>query len=149
MHAGKTYWVPVGDTVSVNNFTKWEQAFRVFLDIYNRHHPHRSTELIQYNHMIHTASLTYIWDNVCAYDKDFRLHMARYPDRSWGIILQQAWAMRLKDKIFRHDSDRYNNGHRASSGSSHGHQNQYQGHSGNGDCRSSSINVNDICCRFN
>ena len=27
------------------------------------------------------------------------MHMANYPDRSWAIILQQAWSMCLKDKI--------------------------------------------------
>ena len=56
-------------------------------------------ELIQYNHIIYTASLTYVWGNVYGCDKDFGLHMGRHPKRSWGIILQQAWAMRLKDRL--------------------------------------------------
>ena len=33
------------------------------------------------------------------YDKDFRLHMAKHPTRSWAIILQQAWSVWLKDRI--------------------------------------------------
>ena len=33
------------------------------------------------------------------YDKEFRLHMARNPMRSWSMILQQAWSLRLKDRI--------------------------------------------------
>ena len=32
------------------------------------------------------------------YDRDFRLHLSRYPHRSWSVILQQAWMMRLKDR---------------------------------------------------
>ena len=41
----------------------------------------------------------FIWENVYAYDMDFRIHMSRHPERSWGIILQQAWSMRLQDRI--------------------------------------------------
>ena len=55
--------------------------------------------MIEYNHVIHTISSTYVWDNVYQYDKEFRMHMARNPERSWAIILQQAWSLRLKDKL--------------------------------------------------
>ena len=87
---------------SINSFARWEQAFRVFSNIYTRQFPHRASELIQYNHVIHTASMTYSWSNVYAYEIDFRLHMARHPQRSWSVILQQAWNLRLKD---RHEYD--------------------------------------------
>ena len=30
---GKSYWTPVSQTVVINNFAKWEQAFRIFSDI--------------------------------------------------------------------------------------------------------------------
>ena len=97
---GKTFFVPAssGDGASINNFSCWEQAFRVFSNIYPRRFPERSAELIQYNHIIHTAALTFTWENVYLYDHDFRLHLVRYPHRSWAIILQQAWTMRLKDR---------------------------------------------------
>ena len=139
MRGGRTYWVPVGETTNVTSFSRWEQAFRVFSDIYNRHQPDRSTELIQYNHIIHTASLTYVWENVYTYDKDFRLHMSRHPDCSWGIILQQAWAMRLKDKVFHHENNNQHGAHGRNSAES----------SGSGDRRGSGFNVNNICRRFN
>ena len=89
VRGGKTFWVPAADreVQSIHNFSKWEQAFRIYSDIYLRSHPARSTELIQYNHIIHTAALTYIWDNVYTYDKEFRLHLSRHPERCWGIIL--------------------------------------------------------------
>ena len=98
---GQTYFVPAGDRdhgSSMNSFHKWEQALRVFSNIYLRHHPDRAMQLIQYNHVICTASATFTWENVYAYDREFRAHMANYPGRNWGIILQQAWSMCLKDR---------------------------------------------------
>ena len=94
---GQTFWKPAknwGDPQTVNNVHRWEQAFRVYSDVYLRAHPARASELIQYNHIIHTIVATYIWDNVYTYDKDFRL-----PMRNWGIILQQAWNFCLKEKL--------------------------------------------------
>ena len=85
--------------VVISSFNKWEQAFRVYFDIYSCEHPDRSAELIQYNHIIFTTSLTYTWDNVYTYDREFRMHLGQYPKRSWAIILQQAWSMCLKDRV--------------------------------------------------
>ena len=96
---GKPFYVPVSEITAITSFAKWEQAFRVFSNIYSKANPHRSSELIEYNHIIHTISLSYIWDNVYLYDKDFRMHLARNPEHSWSIILQQAWSLRLKDRI--------------------------------------------------
>ena len=99
---GMSYWVPVSDHEtggSISSFVKWEQAFRVYSNIYTSKFLSKASELIQYNHIIHTAALTYVWDNVYQYNKEFHLHMARHPKRSWAIILQQAWNLRLKDKI--------------------------------------------------
>ena len=113
---GKSFWIPASHTesVEINNFSKWEQAFRVYANIYTKGNPNRAAELIEYNHVIHSISLSFTWDNVYAYDKEFRLHMSRYPQRSWSIILQQAWSMKLRDRIARHDatpshSNRYSN----------------------------------------
>ena len=97
---GRTFWMPVSHTVSINSFARWEQAFRVFPNIYCKANPHRASELIEYNHVIHTIAMAYTWDNVYTYDKEFRMHMARNPHRSWAIILQQAWSLRLMDRIF-------------------------------------------------
>ena len=96
----KTYFVPAAaiDPNGISNFSCWEQAFRVFSNIYTRKFPGRASELIQYNHIIHTAALSFTWENVYLYDRDFRMHLSRYPNRSWSVILQQAWTMRLKDR---------------------------------------------------
>ena len=98
---GKTFWIPATnhEGTAISNFNRWEQAFRVYSDIYMKAYPHRASELVQYCHLIHTASQSFTWENVYMYNKDFRLHMAKHTKRSWSIILQQAWAVRLKDKI--------------------------------------------------
>ena len=96
---GKTYWVPVTETVTINNFSKWEQAFHVFSNIYTREFPHRSSELIQYNHIIHSITGIYSWENVYGYDKEFWLHLSKHPECSWSVILQQAWSMKLHDRV--------------------------------------------------
>ena len=81
---------------TISSFAQWEQAFRVFSNIYTRQYN-------QYNHVIHTASMNYSWNNIYAYDIDFRLHMACHPQRSWSVILQQAWNLRLQER-HRNDS---------------------------------------------
>ena len=100
---GRTYWIPMGsdkEATHISNYGCWEQAFRVFSNIYTRYHPHKSGELIQYNHTIFTAAQSFAWENVYRYDREFRIHMSRYHlQQNWGVILQQAWSMFLKDKI--------------------------------------------------
>ena len=104
---GKTFWLPVSESVVIANISCWEQAFRIYSNVYTRAHPQRSAELIQYNHIIHTIAGMYIWDNIYNYDKEFRMHMAKHPDRNWAIILQQAWAMKLRDRIHRSDNNNF------------------------------------------
>ena len=99
IQGGRTFYIPVSEGANINGFAKWEQAFRVYANIYTKENPQRSSEMIEYNHVIHTISSTYVWDNVYQYDKEFRMHMARNPEHSWAIILQQAWSLRLKDKL--------------------------------------------------
>ena len=88
-------------------------------------------ELIQYCHVIHTASLTFAWENVYYYDCEFRIHMSKYPERSWAVILQQAWNLRLKDKI-RHELFNDRSSHRQKSKEICKHFNKGKCHSGAG-----------------
>ena len=101
---GMTYWTPMVDKElgTITSFSRWEVAFRVFPYIYMTKCP-KSSELIQYCHVIHTAFLTYVWENVYFYDQEFRIQILRHPQRSWAIILQQVWNLRLKGKL-KHDS---------------------------------------------
>ena len=97
---GMTYLAPAErDGNQITSYIKWEQAFWVYSNIITTHYPEKSSELLQYNHMIHTASMSYIWDNIYSYDKEFRYHISRHPTRAWNVILQQAWTMLLKDRL--------------------------------------------------
>ena len=115
---GQTFYVPVSNSTEINNFGRWEQAFRVFANIYTKFHPHRSSELIEYNHIIHTVSLSYPWDSVYLYDKDFRIHISKHPERNWSIILQQAWSLRLRDKPHQLINNNNSSFHSAGAGAS-------------------------------
>ena len=100
---GETYLVPAAEqnregSGGINSFHRWEQAFRVYSDIYLDRFPNKAGELIQYGHVIHTASLSYAWENVYKYDREFRTHLSKNPDRSWSVTLQQAWNMYVKDR---------------------------------------------------
>ena len=135
MKGGGAFFVSAneGNATSINSLYKWDQAFRVFFDIYCKVNPSRSTELIQYSHVIHTAASTYIWDNIYTYDHDFRLHAN--PRRTWAIILQQAWAMRLKDRIKSNDYSRLNfSGGSAQKGGQHSGQKEIRKRFNRGRC---------------
>ena len=73
---GQTFWTPMNEGLAITSYGKWEQAFRVYMDVYVRAHPGRSSELIQYEHIISTIASQFVWENVYAYDKDFCIHMA-------------------------------------------------------------------------
>ena len=61
----RTYFMPVQDVYDsgngITNFSRREQGFRVFSNIYCKKFPDRSLELIQYNHVIHTAAPDLHW----------------------------------------------------------------------------------------
>ena len=96
---GQVLWQTPSESNSITSYTKWEQAFKVFAKIYTKYHPHRASELMQYSNDIHVASLTYIWENVYLYNKEFRLHLSKHLMRSWGLTLQHAWNLKMKDQI--------------------------------------------------
>ena len=98
---GFSYWVPLSErhSNSISNIAKWEEAFWIFSRIYTEGHPNRVVELIQYSHIIHEAALEYPWENVYSYDREFRIHMSKYPTRNWGLILQQAWTLKMRQQV--------------------------------------------------
>ena len=116
---GKTYWVPATETTSISNVIKWEQAFRVYSNIYTKQFPLCASKLIKYNQVIHSISSVYTW--VYSYDKDFHIHMGKNPNRNWSIILQHSWSLRLRDKISQQDNSssfNHNNNHKSGGGKS-------------------------------
>ena len=80
------YFVPASDhnNTSISSLQKWEQAFRVYSNIFLKEHPETATELVQYNHVISTAATSYISENIYSYDKEFHQHMSVYPNHNWG-----------------------------------------------------------------
>ena len=98
---GQSFLSPVSERerVNINSYAKWEQAFRVFSNILTSKYPEKAPELLQYNHTIHNAATTFIWDNVYSYDREFRHHIAHHLYQSFTVILQQAWTMILKDRV--------------------------------------------------
>ena len=99
---GMSFLSPVPDReghMTINSYSHWEQTFSVFSNILMTHYPQKSTELLQYNHTIHMAAVSYVWENVYAYDREFRHHISRHPRRPWNVILQQVWTMLLKDRL--------------------------------------------------
>ena len=59
---GHTFFVPALDRSSagITGLGKWEQAFRVYSNIHLSEHHERTTQLLQYNHIICTAASSYI-----------------------------------------------------------------------------------------
>ena len=98
---GFSYLAPTNerDSVQITGYPRWEQAFRIYSNIITSTYSNKALELLQYNHTIHTASQSYVWDNMYAYDHEFRHHISRHIHRPWNVILQQAWTRLLKDRL--------------------------------------------------
>ena len=110
---GATFLAPAADkdNLQINSYIRWEQAYRVFSNILTTKYPGKATELLQYNHTIHTVAMSYTWENVYSYDKEFRHHISCHPEWGWNVILQQAWTMILKDRLKNDNSYFQNRNH--------------------------------------
>ena len=76
------------------------------------------------------------------YDKEFRLHISKHPERSWVVILQQAWSMKLKDRLYK--SEQYSQNNQSLNNNSY-HRSPHPGHSSTQSGGKSS----DACHRYN
>ncbi len=76
----------------------WSQAFRVYHSVFSYFKPQRSAELIQHKHNIMGAAKSFPWVNVYSYDKKFRRHMQKYPERKWGKLHQNLYLAELNKK---------------------------------------------------
>ena len=50
----------------ISSIHAWDQAFRIFAHLYTKAFPRKAAELMQYNHVIHSAAQSYAWENVYA-----------------------------------------------------------------------------------
>ena len=87
------------DNQKIFGFRRWEQAFRVYAHIYSNANPHRCGEIWQYIDSIHSASTTFLWDNVANYDFSFRKIMEDKPQRCWGTTNTQLWTMCMREHV--------------------------------------------------
>ena len=58
---GNTYFSPIAERENtiISNFSRWEQAFRIYSNVLTRAYPGKASELIQYNHTIYMAALSF------------------------------------------------------------------------------------------
>ena len=107
---GLTYWIPMveKDLSAINSYIRWEQAFWVYINIWAMVNPDRVSEILQCNHAIEVAATNFQWDNVYQYDREFRIQMGEHPDCNWGIILQQAWSLYMKNPLPQGSTQLYN-----------------------------------------
>ena len=101
---GFMYWLPVADreVAAINSYAKWEQAFRLYMNIFAKANPDRIIKLLQYNTVIEKAAMAFQWECMYRFDKEFRLHMSVHPEHNWGIILQQVWTLCMKNSSNQH-----------------------------------------------
>ena len=120
----------------ITGFRSWEEAFRVYAQIYSEANPHRGAEVWQYIHNISSAANSFLWDNVAYYDFIFRKLMAQKPQRCWGTIHTQLWSVAMRDHV--------NKGNNYGQGDSRG------GSSSSSSVKKGSGELRDICCwRYN
>ena len=63
VRGGSTFFAPVSDreSTTINSFSKWEQAYQIYLNILTRAYPGKSSELIQYKpHHLHGLISLYL-----------------------------------------------------------------------------------------
>lgn len=94
---GATFFVPAGEREikDILSYKTWEIAFKIFMGIFNEKWPDRMNELLQYSHIIQTASQNHPWECVYNYDISFREIMSEQPNTHWGVISQQTWSLQL------------------------------------------------------
>lgn len=97
IHDRKPLFTPVDkDNVKeINSYKQWEIAFKVFMGIMIGKWPEKADELLEYSHVIQTASLSYPWESVFNYDIAMRELITDNPTWLWGSICQRTWALEL------------------------------------------------------
>lgn len=100
---GRALWAPEDEGSCINCYRKWEQAFEVYASIYITAFPKRAGELYDYKYVIRDAAENFIWDNVAAYDEEFRRHLGSHPRRGWTPKLSDEWTKHMKTQIGRHN----------------------------------------------
>ena len=67
----------------------------MFTEIYCMKYPDRSIKLLQYSGHLNNLVGKFPFDQVYAYDKEFRADLEWFPDKPWDQIDQQLWSLTL------------------------------------------------------
>ena len=105
---GMTFLAPANDCDNcINGIKRWDQAFRVYATIYCGAHPERAGKIWQYIYVIHSAVVSYLWDNVACYDYTFRQMMHDRPGHKWSKMYLQLWQLAMRDPINKVTNQQY------------------------------------------
>ena len=80
---------PAKPKCKLDGWVAWNKAFCMFTEIYCMKYPDRSIKLLQYSGRLNNLAGKFPFDQVCAYDKEFRVDLEWFPDKPWDQIDQQ------------------------------------------------------------
>ena len=73
----------------------WNKAFCMFTEIYCMKYPDRSIKLLQYSGHLNNLARKFPFNQVYAYDKEFRAELEWFSERPWDQIDLQLWSLTL------------------------------------------------------
>ena len=82
---------PAKPKSKLDGWAAWNKAFRMFTEIYCMKYPDRSIKLFQYSGRLNNLAGKFPFDQVYAYNKEFRADLEWFPDKPWDQIDQQLW----------------------------------------------------------
>ena len=86
---------PAKPKSKLDGWAAWNKAFCMFTEIYCMKYPDRSIKLLQYSGRLNNLVGKFPFDQVYAYDKEFRADLECFPDKPWDQIDQQLWSLTL------------------------------------------------------
>ncbi len=100
---GQILWKSGKPKRHITSIHAWTSAFLIYSSVYLEAHPHRVQELLKYANVVRTAASrcgngSFAWR---LYDQNFRLRMQAQPQRSWGVIDGELWALYVSAPVRR------------------------------------------------
>ena len=86
---------PTKPKSKLDGWAAWNKAFHMFTEIYCMKYPDSSIKLLQYSGHLNNLAGKFPFDQVYAYDKEFRADLEWFPDKPWDQIDQQLWSLTL------------------------------------------------------
>ena len=86
---------PAKPKSKLDGWATWNKAFHMFTEIYCMKYPDRSIKLLQYSGRLNNLSEKFPFEQVYAYDKEFRAELEWYPEKPWDQIDTQLWSLTL------------------------------------------------------